>query len=421
MGSAIDPPEVRGHGSLSLRWFPHPNVHARIEFEGESPAPNWVPGPARVEFPEEPLTLEFERFPAEMSYSGGRFSSAATGRVLTETVASGDPLVAIKAHVANFPEFTWHAVADPSWIGGLRLRSAKWDVVLRQCAGLKLIREAGEKDNYLLTHVLEARRPDEQPFSGEEAQDLLVSMQCFLSFVRGGWSTPVLGQGFSESGALAWRNYQVLYLDSGKWRQTWFDSLHPQSIMHLFPVFMRLWSDDAMREILWRAIYWYIVANGSSSPDVILVLGQFALDYLAWHLVFNGSQRTMTKHQRKYTSARINALLAWAGIPNVVPATTHDLGLFSLSRHGRRPDLRIGPVALTDVRNNIVHPDFAVDQALANAALIDACQLAMWYLELSILRLLEYDGAHVFRLKRHHVVGETDPVPWANPGRWSCL
>jgi hypothetical protein len=45
--------------------------------------------------------------------------------------------------------------------------------------------------------------------------------------------------------------------------------------------------------------------------------------------------------------------------------------------------------------------------------LVEAWQLATWYLELAVVRLLGYDGEYVSRLRLEGWIGDTEPVPWS--------
>ena len=67
-----------------------------------------------------------------------------------------------------------------------------------------------------------------------------------------------------------------------------------------------------------------------------------------------------------------------------------------------------------NVRNKVVHPPNnirSIEWPSGNE-LFEAWQLTMWYLELSILRLLGYRGNYTSRLQLHGWSGRTEPVPW---------
>jgi hypothetical protein len=59
----------------------------------------------------------------------------------------------------------------------------------------------------------------------------------------------------------------------------------------------------------------------------------------------------------------------------------------------------------------MVHPDNE-RRNLFTDLYVDAWRLGMWYLELAILRLCNYEGTYANRLADEHWVGEVEDVPW---------
>jgi hypothetical protein len=73
-----------------------------------------------------------------------------------------------------------------------------------------------------------------------------------------------------------------------------------------------------------------------------------------------------------------------------------------------------GPVTLTKLRNGMAHPR-QLQRSYATTALqrYEARQLSLWYLELSILRLVGFTGRYGNRLRRSRWKGQVEKVPWA--------
>ena len=67
-----------------------------------------------------------------------------------------------------------------------------------------------------------------------------------------------------------------------------------------------------------------------------------------------------------------------------------------------------------NVRNKVVHPPDKIQSVEwpSGKELFEAWQLATWYLELGILRLLEYRGNYTSRLQLGGWSGRVKPVPW---------
>ena len=74
---------------------------------------------------------------------------------------------------------------------------------------------------------------------------------------------------------------------------------------------------------------------------------------------------------------------------------------------------RRATLALTKLRNNAVHPKKAPVPA---GAYYEAWELARWFIELSVLSVIGYQGNYANRLVREFE-GQVEVVPWA---RLSC-
>jgi hypothetical protein len=67
------------------------------------------------------------------------------------------------------------------------------------------------------------------------------------------------------------------------------------------------------------------------------------------------------------------------------------------------------------VRNSLVHPPKRIEEPEwpHRDELLEAWQLATWYLELAVLRLLGYRGEYVSRLRLEGWVVDIEVVPWS--------
>lgn len=414
------PPLLKGHGSLQLDWLPFPRTTAAFTFRGKG-WPGVGIGPSRLLLTDTPFAVDLDQQPAGSRWDPEGFTTDVSGHVLTDFLRSSRPLTQVTAQLVNFPVFVWRELPHQSWSGGVRLRSDEWEVVIRETASRDRERAARGSRGFLISHALQLNHPDAVEFSEDDAVHGLRGLLHFFSFARGAWATPVLAVGRTGEGEVVFRQLVTWNASPARWVPTWFDDQHPQSLMELFPEFWRLWEDPQSRDALRRAIYWYVSANESSSAEVGLVLAQLALDRLAWTMVFRGSSDGMTRNQRRNTSARIKALLDQFGIPSMIPAQTGSLAWLALQDHGQRPHLRTGPIALNSARNAIVHPDWKTDSEAAKAAVLDARNLALWYLELSLLAWMKYTGEHQWRLREQQISGEVEPVPWVRPERWTMI
>jgi histone deacetylase complex regulatory component SIN3 len=68
--------------------------------------------------------------------------------------------------------------------------------------------------------------------------------------------------------------------------------------------------------------------------------------------------------------------------------------------------------ALTTIRNDIVHSKKNIENL--ETYLYDASDLGLWYLELVLLAIFDYQGNYHNRLPKYQQNGEKEPVPWSN-------
>lgn len=85
------------------------------------------------------------------------------------------------------------------------------------------------------------------------------------------------------------------------------------------------------------------------------------------------------------------------------------------SRHTESPD---APSVIVGIRNRLVHPSKRPKSGdwPDTMVMIEAWRLALEFAELSLLRLLDYQGDYGPRRSGRRWIGNTDPVPWRATG-----
>ena len=102
-----------------------------------------------------------------------------------------------------------------------------------------------------------------------------------------------------------------------------------------------------------------------------------------------------------------DALAQW-GIPVDLPPNYNSLATY-MNSEAKGNDVRRATLALTELRNNAVHPK---KTPVPDGAYYQAWQLARWFTELSVLSVIGYQGDYANRLTRQ-VEGQVESVPWA--------
>ncbi len=148
-----------------------------------------------------------------------------------------------------------------------------------------------------------------------------------------------------------------------------------------------------------------------STLETSLVLAQAALELIAWvHVVVDERSQTGPEFNTiKWGAAgRIREVLAWLELDPTVP-----VGLSSLASEALRLGWADGPHAIDYLRNALAHPDKRSRiEDTDVAARIDLQELALWYVELALLKVVGFRGEYSSRLDSH-TSGVVVPVPWA--------
>ncbi len=171
-------------------------------------------------------------------------------------------------------------------------------------------------------------------------------------------------------------------------------------------------SDEAMVEIIDRAIGYSLAANDNALLDVKIPIACSGLELLSWAVLQRkGVMRTGDERHKLGPDGMLRLLLDWAEIPATVPV---DMGELENRRQQRCEKVSGGPEVLFNVRNGLVHPPKRLDDPEwpEPEEQFQAWQLATWYLELGLLRTLDYKGEYWSRLQLGRSAYDLEPVPW---------
>lgn len=162
-----------------------------------------------------------------------------------------------------------------------------------------------------------------------------------------------------------------------------------------FKGFVSLAEDPGTLVTLNRAIDWYSAALAFFGSPASIVLAQAGLELLAWRRITTEMKLSEKGRQNLDAADQLRLLLADTELSLDVPDELSELSNSRIS----------GPVAVTKARNSAVHP---VDKSgLTKAQSNEAQSLAIWYLEMLLLRMLGHDGEYWDRLR-----GKNKIVPW---------
>jgi len=265
----------------------------------------------------------------------------------------------------------------------------------------------------MLTHIGKIQRINNNVFLAEEAQNILKTLELFLSFAKGGECFPVCPEGIDKFNNKVWGYWNAPY---GSWRTllSWFDIQNPKQISIFYPLFMNKIKTSGWSDVFNAAIYWYVKANDSSRGiDAGIILAQAALELLSYELIVN-DKKLLTeiefKDQRTYhTSCKLKKMFDVLNAPVNIPQETPTL--LSLAS---KFNWQGAPHALTEIRNFLVHPVSKYKGVFTGNVIFEAWNLCLWYLEMSILAICGYNGKYGNRLKYKRWAGEVENVPWVH-------
>ena len=318
-------------------------------------------------------------------------------------------------HVPNFVDYHGATVRDAQatafWHGRLALESAMWRWTLdRTQRGNALLGFLGDAGGYAITHVGHLERRDGQPFAWADAEQALVQIGYFLSFLRGQWCRPALPVGFANDVPIQ-QQWGAPHLSAWRYRPSWFPHravLDTAALNTAFGTFMDRFDDAVWGEPLVSALHWYVEANlNAGGIEGALILAATALELLAWaylvqaHVVLAGPAFNATS-----AADALRLLLQHTGIPTAIPPALGALHAVAVAWNAVD-----GPDLFIKLRNRIVHPPTRSSQlsiiAIPRDERQQAHDLGLWYLELVLLRVMNYDGPYFNRLER-----AVQPVPW---------
>lgn len=179
-----------------------------------------------------------------------------------------------------------------------------------------------------------------------------------------------------------------------------------------FSSFMSLWDDEDWREVLQTALHWYLSANAfSGGLEGAIIQAQTALELLSSAVLVEREKWLSNDGYTRISAAeRIRLLIHWSGVSADIPSE-----LVELSKLAKSENWMDSADAMTAMRNTITHPTQKnrVKYARHSSAVrTETWKICLWYLELIILKILNYNGAYRSRISCTWV-GHIVPIPWS--------
>lgn len=275
----------------------------------------------------------------------------------------------------------------------------------------KLKEKLSSKGGYLIQYNGEIKKI-KGSIHYSDLRDLTVSFSVFLSFINGRRCATLFHQGIYDN-EVVWTDYTPSKLDLYKSVFTWSVYDDTSGFNDLWVNFHRLWSKKGDRDFLNSIIHWYLEANKNSGyVEGSIILTQVGLELAYNWYVIENKKLIIGKDADNITAAnKMRLLLSQIELESDLPETLTSLKQFIIDN-----DLTDGIEAFVQIRNALIHSQEDKRKRLHKIdteVLIEALQLGLWYLELSILKVLNYNGKYQFRCSGNLWKGTNNlKVPW---------
>lgn len=323
-------------------------------------------------------------------------------------LSAGD-LAAAKRFVIHYtgaikPRFRFlEPVADGSSQGQIAFALPGWSL------RLATVDSSGAED---FDGVIEARatQPD---VSADEISLLQRRLFAVLGLVAGREVAVGPTCGLDAHEVVVWAAWGPPRLRPGKTVAAWCPSqLVPEALPAVAAGYTKACTDPAQELIIERAINILMAADSNEVLDVRIPVATAGLELLAWAVLRREQGMTKKASDRLSAGEAVARLCEWAEIPRAIPESLPFLAA-RLERIGKAS--WDGPEIVFNVRNRLVHPpaSHSDPEWPSGEELADTWQLATWYLQMAVLRLLGYNGDHWSRLRLGRSSMDVEPVPWA--------
>jgi hypothetical protein len=418
---------IRGKGRIFVKWLPMPETWFELQFCDEcglkypetltpgnadqvllETGPNQQDNYMEIKgIPEHTISADKHLFPAKGKFrqmiNSIREPNILAGNVTFPTPSANCDF--IKFYILNFIKyFDRRLLVENDWT--LEIDAIEVPGRSDNSDPINQVEDAG---GFIITHTGILKRTDKLKFALADGINCLQAIYFLTSFMRGAWCGPTIARGINDGNKIIWQDGVDPRLTPWAFTHVCLDPSSIEGIEVLFQNFMKKWreEEDAIRSL----VQWYVEANlnaGGTEGSIILV--HAALELLANLNEFKAPAYCRIRRLIKNLGISPDLTEKQANLMRIFDGDTYELrtkdkkGQWHLDRWD-------GPSTFSELRNAIVHAKVKEEKPPLNAfpkiAREEALELGLWYLELCILKRLDYTGQYLNRidLKR-------EKVPW---------
>lgn len=345
-----------------------------------------------------------------------------TGVISGEAVF-GDKSIAVEKIIFSVPNFRDFDGMLVKKINGDKLSTSRnrlvfenetYEFFIDKCMDYKSKKDSlAEKGGYIILYNGELKSK-KGSLKREDTQELFYCLSTFMSFLNGKRTSAIFHQGIFENEVI-WCDYTEYFVDIHKEVRSWPQSHSITGLNDIWINFSTLWKKPEDRNFLISAIHWYVEANGHSGfSEGSIIMAQTALELLYNWWVIERKQLILGKDSENISAAnKIRLLLSQLNISLTVPESFIKLREFVDSNK----DIMDAPDAVVQIRNAIVHSQEEKRKKLSaihHWAKFEALQLCTWYIEMALLRILDFDDKYFNRCSgERYKTNAEEFVPWS--------
>ncbi len=412
--------DIKIKGIINFEWFPV----SGLCFSGKVISMNSVNDLLLT------LDKEYKVFLKDLEFGSGLIINTNTffgrntdgtivkGRIYKQAV-DGDktiPVEKIGFSIPNFRSFLGTIVKKDigtsrrSSMSRLELENDDYIILIDKGIDYEVKRKSLEQNGgYIITHhgELEIKKGS---LRLEETYDILYCLNTFITFLNGRRTAALFLQGVFEDDVV-WTDYSNKIIDPYKHVHSWAQEYTTEGLNELWQSFSSLWKGTDDKNFLNTVIHWYIEANNNSGfTEGSIIMAQTALELLYnWWIIEQNKLIVGEDSEKLSASNKIRLLLSQLNISHLVPRKFIQLKEFI----DNNDNIIDAPDAIIQIRNAIVHSQVKKRKKLSSIhphAKHEALELSIWYIEMALLRILNFKDKYINRCLE--INNNEEFVPW---------
>jgi hypothetical protein len=423
--------EFIGTGTIEYSWFPNPRATFNISHDLFLNPGNL--DDSNITLPDSDRLIPIHVQNRRDSYDNGKthISGSLSGK---SVVGKEDDLHSIVFHIVNFCHYLGEVTCKQTELGKshnkgrISLVEEDWEITIDEVSSeekksSELFDNLKESGGCAITHIGRIKKIDNSTFNSKESVEIIGILSHFLSFARGQKVPIVLFVGYDITGKKVYEQWDGAFSQPWKSRDSWLPKQDLRELPTIFPKFVSWWKDWGQSAQI--VINMYLEANNNTFTDVSIVLAHSILESMARVILVEKKSIILESIYDKRGSLspadKISLLFNELAISDSFPPShsglIDDLVQFvnnNIPESDRKnKSASEASIVFTKIRNDITHAK--KKYTLSSGVFFDTMSLGLWYVEMVILAILEYDGVYSNRLRRPKWAGEYDLVPWSKP------